>query len=148
MSKKSKQQTQQQTTNTYGTINPQGNEYTKAVEDWHPQVDPSIGYSFARARRGIENSFNDPFGAYSSAGAREMEKRNRFQEMGQQEAQANNEAAFNANNQEYMKRLALADMLGPKVVQTGGSSSGTSTTSQPMGIGQIVGGAAQVGLAM
>lgn len=151
MGKKNKQQTQQQQSfqNTYSTINPQGNEYTQSLQDWKPQVDPSVGYSFARARRNIANTFQNPLGGYTSAGTREAEQRNRYQDLGQQEAQAMQEAAFAANQQEYAKRLALADMLGPKVVQTGGSgqSSGTTVQTQSPGIAGILGGAAQVGLA-
>lgn len=150
MGKKTKTQTQQQQSfqNTYGTINPQGNEYTQSLADWKPTVDPSVGYAFARARRKIGQTFQNPIGGYTSAATREAEQRNRYQELGQQEAQTMQEAAAAANQQEYVKRLALADLLGPKVVQTGGSgqSSGTTVQTQPLGIGSILGGIAQVGL--
>lgn len=135
--------------NTYGTINPQGNAYTQALSEWQPVVDPSVGYAFARARRKIGETFQNPIGGYTSAATREAEQRNRYQEMGQQEAQAMQEAAAAAQQQEYVKRLALAEMLGPKVVQTGssGTSSGSTVQSQPLGIGSILGGVAQVGMA-
>lgn len=61
----------------------------------------------------------------------------------QDEAQAMREGNYDLNNQEWMRRLALADLT--KRVETGGTSnsSGTGTViqQQPFGFGSMLGGA-------
>lgn len=141
---KKKTSTQQQT-NTYQQITPQNTADMTAVRDHKPQADPSIPHAFGRAKANLQGSFNNPLGAATTPAVREATLRAGEQELDQAQGQAERESFNDVNQQELQKKLALAGLTAPRIVQSG--SSGTSTVPTP-GIGEsIIGGAASVGSA-
>lgn len=153
---KNKQQTQQQqqsySNNTYGFLNVPETADIKAVRDFQPQIDPSISYSFARARNDLKNRFDNPLGADTPAAVRDAIQWSGERELQQEEAQKLREAADDLNNRELSKRLAVAGLTDPKLVQTGGTAGGTSNgmtmTNSGGGLGGFLSGAAGIGLAL
>lgn len=71
-----------------------------------------------------QNSWQNPFGAANSPAAMDAGRRVMNNSLNQDEAQANREAQYNADNQTYSRKSAVAQMTAPNLVQSG--SSGTN----------------------
>ncbi len=99
----------------------------EAARAYKPQVDPGISYSFGRAKNALRSGFNNPLGAYTPAAVRDAMVFQGEQDLAQQEAQALRESDRDVNEQEWQKRYALAGLTAPRLVQTGGSSTGTES---------------------
>ena len=136
-------QTQTQA-NTYGWQTPPSSPDVQAIRDFRPERDPTIPYNFAHERRRQDESFDDVLGGYSNANTRGAAHRTMSDELTQQEAHASRGAQYDVNNQRLAQLGTVADLTNPRLVQTGGSSTGTSQTSQSIW-GPILGAAATVG---
>lgn len=149
MAKSKNKTTQQQSSNwsaQFDQVTPQETADTKAIRDWKPANDPSIPYAFSRALGNIRNTFANPLGADTPQSVRDAIERNAYGELGQQEAQARTQEAFNNRGMELSKLMYLDERTAPRIVQTGGTgnSSGTSTQTQhatPFGVASSIGGA-------
>lgn len=92
-------------------------------------ADPRVGYSFARTRRNLGETYNNPMGSYTTPALRDAMLRVNLEDVGQEEAQALREENYARQGLEYAKRADVAAMTQPRMVQQGssGTSSGTST---------------------
>lgn len=141
-----KQQTTQTQANTYAWQSPPESADVNSIREWKPQIDPSLSYSFGRARRALSDSFDNPQGAYTTPAVRDAQQRAGNERLAESEAQAMRGGYADVNNQEMVKRMGLAELTNPRLVQTGGSSTGTSQQSGGLWP-SIIGGAAGVGAA-
>lgn len=136
MGGKNKKTTQ---TSTYGYQTPPSTPDIEAARSFTPQANPAIGYAFARAKNALRNTFTNPLGADTPAAVKDAMLYQGEQDLAQQEAQALREEGDDLNRQEYAKRIALAELTRPNLVQTGGT-----TVAPGGGIGSGLLGAAQV----
>lgn len=146
MSKKKTTQTSQSTqANTFGQIKPEETADTQAIRDWKPMADPSISYAFGRAQNAIRDSFNNPLGADTPAAVKDAIERASYGQLGQAEAAVRGDEAFRNNSMDLSRRMYLDERTAPRIVQTGGTSSGTSTYQEkatPFGVLTGIGSAA------
>lgn len=126
-------------------MTPPKTEEIKALEKMKATVDPSIAYNFAERKRGFEESFKNPLGAYTTPAVRDAATRAHSERMAQGESQAIQESQQRADDTNYGRASTVAGMTAPQLVQTGG----TSTQSQGWGsiLGSVIGAAGQVGAA-
>ena len=144
-------------TNKYDFLNPPDTADVAALRSHQFQVDPTIGYRVGSAVRRIGSQFSNPLGQYATPSMKAQIMRSQEQALNQQAGEQFREGAYDVNNQEYGKKLAVAGMTSPRLVQTGtsgtssgtqsGTSSGTATTSEPWYNGAIQ-GAAGIGSAL
>lgn len=146
-----KTKTTQQTTqaNTYDYKTPKDTPDTSTLRDLNlTETDPGIGYTYGAAKQRIGESFNNPYGAYTTPAIREATERSAYGDLAQQEGAATQEAAFQNRGLDLARKQALAGMTAPTLVQTGGSFNGTGTQQQTGGVlNQIIGGVASAGSA-
>lgn len=141
MSTKSK--TEQKNTYEYvpTPVTPAVTEAQTVAQDMRKTVNPRIRSAYAGMRQQQNESFDNPFGAYTTQAVRDASKRNSDLSLHQQEAQALTEADYMANATDFERQMALAQLTAPKLVQTGG----TSTATQSGGLAQAaLGGVANV----
>lgn len=142
---KSTQNTSFNNTSSYGwqeTPEPEG---SKAVRDFTFTKDPVIGYSFARARQDLQDSYKNPIGGFYSPNMRDSQIRAGLATLGQLEAQANSEAGQQLQSSQFGQRTAYASLTAPRLTQTSSSGTGTQqgVTQQSTDVlGALVGGAA------
>lgn len=106
--------------------------------------DPSIGHRFAMLKENVGNTFHNPLGAYTTADVRDKQVRSTERAIDQEEGAAKRASVYDANQQNNARKLALAGLTAPQLVQTGG----TGTSQQSGGLAQaLIGGAASVGSA-
>lgn len=112
-------------------MTPPDTEDIARVRDFEFAADPRVGYSFARTRRNLGETYNNPLGGNTTPALRDAMMRVNLEDVGQEEAQALREENYARQGLEYAKRADVAGMTQPRMVQTGGSgsSSGTSTGS-------------------
>lgn len=127
------------------------------LRDFEFTADPRVGYSFARTRRNVADSYSNPYGSYTTPALRDAMLRSQLEDIGQQEAQALSEENYARQGLQYAQRADVANMTQPRMVQTGGSGtssgtssgSGTSNVQQSGGaLGSIIGGGSNVGAAL
>jgi hypothetical protein len=169
MGKKKSETTQNQTqsqnqnynnasTNSYSQITPNDTADISKFRDWNPQIDPGLGAQYGAAHERLHSSFINPLGGYSTPQMRDAQQRTGDRQLNQDEASAFRSGQYDVNNQKAGQLGTLATLTAPRLVQTGstasgtgtssGTSSGTGTTVQSGDLlGQILGGAAQVGSA-
>lgn len=153
MGKKKSNTTQQQSfnnANTYSQIAPQDTADVQAFRSWNPQTDPGLAAQYGNAKNQLTSSFNNPLGGYATAGMQDAQKRTGLRQLNQDEAQAFRGGAYDQNQQKAGQLGSLAALTSPRIVQSGssGTGSGTSSTVQSGDLlGQILGGASQVGSA-
>lgn len=157
MGKKKTTQTQNTQTaynnqNAYGQIKPEDTPDIQAFRGWNPQIDPGLGAQYGAAKNKLRSSFINPLGGYQTAGMQDAQQRTGERNLNQDEAQAYRGAYYDANNQKQGQLGSLASLTAPRIVQTGSSGTGTGnmtgTTVQSGDLlGQILGGASQVGSA-
>ena len=113
------------------------------------QVDPGVAAGFASARRGISDTLDNPLGAYTTPAVREATERAAYGDLAQQEGAATNQASYQNQGLDLARKEDLAQMTAPRIVQSGGSSSGYNTqlVQQPSILNSAIGGAASVGAA-
>jgi hypothetical protein len=116
-------------TNTFGYVPAQVTKEMQAVIDMKAQKDPTIPYRSAAQREDLANSYSNPLGSYTTPAVREAVNRSAGQRLAMDEAQANAESQFNVDNENYNRAVTGANLSAPRFVQTGGSSTGTTTQS-------------------
>jgi hypothetical protein len=148
MTKRKTTQTQSQSynnANTYGHVTTPETADIAAMRDFKFTADPSIGNAFGSAKNQIANSFNNPIGGVYSGNMRDSILRSSLSDLGQREAMARSEANQSLQGQQFGQRAAVAGMTAPRLVQTGGSGTGSSSGTTIQGqspldtIGQIAG---------
>lgn len=133
-------------TNTFGYMQPPDTPDIQGLRGFEFQSDPSSPYRTARAHESLHNSYLNPYGAYTTPAIRDAALRTGDMNINQQAGQQSAEDNYNLQGQRYGQRLALAGMTAPQMVQTGGSysgnssgmSSGTGTSQQSGGLGQMI----------
>lgn len=136
--------TKQESTNTYAYQAPPETADTTALRNTKFEEDPGIGHQFALLKEKAHNSYLNPLGPYTTPDVREKQLRATDMGINQEEAAAHRQGAYDVNQLDYAKKVGLAGLTAPKLVQTGG----TQTTTAPSDIwGQLIGGAAGVGSA-
>lgn len=138
--------------NQYAQIAPQETQDTQAFRGWNPQTDPGLGAQYANARNNLRGSFINPLGGYATAGMRDAQQRTGERNLNQDEAQVFRQGSYDVNQQRSGQLGSLAALTQPRVVQSGSSGTGTgsgisSTVQSGDLIGQLIGGASQVGSA-
>lgn len=143
-------QTQNQSYNsasTYDFLNPPDTADISALRSHQFRIDPSIGYRIGGAIRRSQNTFQNPFGQYTTPQIRGATMRSQERELMQEGGAQARAGQYDVNNQQYGQKLAVAGMTAPRLVQTGqsgtatGTMTGKATTSEPWYNGLIQGGA-------
>jgi hypothetical protein len=151
--KKTETKQNQSFSNSYGFMNTPVTPQMQAVidasnEKLQSRVDPSIFHRYASMKDDVERSYNDPFGAATSADVREKAKRSQMFKVDLERDKAIRESYDDRSGEQFARQMAAASLTMPQMVQTGGNSNGTQTTTQGGGMaGQIIGGALGVGAA-
>lgn len=130
-------QTQQQA-NTFRQITPQNTADTDALRNFQFQGDPTAPYRNAQAKQSLHESYHNPYGAYTTPAVRDAAIRTGEMNLNQQQGQQSAEENATLNNMRYGQLAGLAEMTAPRIVQTGGTSSGTGTSQQSGGLGQLL----------
>lgn len=144
------QTSNQQHTNTYGlTPGPQSADID-AMRSFQFERDPRIPYAFANARNKLEQGYNSPTGGYTNPQIRDAQIRSGSRGLAQDESQALREENVGFQGMKFGQKAAVAGMTAPRVVQTGGTSSGTGTSTQTQspGIDSFIQGGASMGSAL
>lgn len=135
MSSKTKQTTQQTQASSGNTSNQYGFENLPETQDisnfrnWSPEIDPSISYGAANSKNQLAQSYNNPFGGNQSAATRQAGLQSGNRQIDQEASQAFRQGASDVNSQRSGQLATLAGLTAPRLVQTGGSYSGTGTGS-------------------
>jgi hypothetical protein len=143
--------TNQTQTNSYGWQAPPPTADVSALREMKATVNPSIPFQYAKQREALQNSYQNPLGSHTTPAVREAATRATNQAMAQDEAQANAASQFDADNQNFLRQSAIAEMTSPRLVQTGGTATGTTTQSGGFWSGllmNVIGNASQAGQAM
>jgi hypothetical protein len=139
------QQTSYNNVNTYGYTAPPESADVSAVRNFKFTADPSIGYNFASAKNQVANSFNNPIGGYVTPEIRDRILRSSLSNLAMQESQAKSEANQQLQGAQFGQKAAVASMTAPRLIQTGGYGTGSSSGQAVQGqsgldtVGQIVG---------
>ena len=148
---KKKTTTTQTSNNTYGWQTPPT---TPAVQELQTMVqkgsDPSIPYFFAQQREDLDNSFQNPLGAYTTSAVRDAASRTANERFGMAQSEAIKASNYSSNNQAFGQQSTIAGLTSPQLVQTGGTQSGTQVQSGGFWSGLLtnaIGAGAQVGAA-
>jgi hypothetical protein len=138
MSKKTK--TNQNTTMTYGfqtaPETPDVQAARTAATDNTP--DPSIQFHAAQQKQQLNNSLSNPFGGNVSPETLDAIRYARQADIDTQAGQATQEDAFRRRQTRFGNLYAMAGLTQPRLVQTGGSMTGT--VSQPIWPGLLQSG--------
>jgi hypothetical protein len=94
-------------------------------------ADPSIGYRYARQRQNLNQI--SPFGANYAPETREAMKYARGGELEQAEGAERQADFYNRKQRKFQNLYGMAGLTGPKLVQTGGSSTGSTSSFNPLG---------------
>lgn len=143
-----KTKTSQKTTNTYAHVAPpvtqEVTDLKTTAADLKGKISPIIRSSYAGARSSLNDSFQNPLGAHTTPAIRDATLRAGNADLSQQEAGALAASDHAAGEADFGRQAMIAGMTAPQLVQTGGTSQGTS--QQSGGIGQaILGSVAGVG---
>lgn len=153
MSKKKTETKQQQSyssANTYGQIAPDDTADVKAFRDFRPQTDPGLAAQYGNAKNQLTSSFDNPLGGYQTAQTRDAQQRTGLRQLNQDEALAFRQGTYDQNQQRAGQLSSLAALTSPRILQTGASGTGAMSGTQVQSgdlLGQILGGASQVGSA-
>lgn len=91
------------------------------------QVDPGLTAQYGKARSDLKSSFSNPLGANYNPEVRDAIIRSGEERLGQDEANAFRGGQYDVNRLNYARDSTVAGMSQPSLVQTGGTSSGTSS---------------------
>jgi hypothetical protein len=134
------------TENTYDWMKIPSTPELEAFKSFEIQDDPSAPFLFAGQRRDLLNTYQNPYGSYTTPEMREQMTRAGLAEIGQNEAQAFRERNFDKNRMKLGQLQAAMAYSRPELVQTKGTS--TTTQKQSGGwLGSLLQGAATVGSA-
>lgn len=143
------QQQQQTQANTYeykqAPTTPELQDVKTAAQRMKDTFTPIVKGQYAGARQDLDDSFLNPAGAYTTPAMRDAALQAGHENLHQQESTALIGAEGAENDADYQRKLQLAQMTNPQLVQTGGSSTGAiSGTSQQSGglAGQVLTSAA------
>lgn len=118
----------QHSTNTYG-LGPQTNsadiQALRGMVANPNEVDPTIAYGYARRRQDLDNSYQNPLGAYTSPAVRDAAGRSAGRGLNMEAAVATSAGRREAQDRAFQQQSYIAGLTAPPVVQTGGSSTGT-----------------------
>lgn len=110
------------------------------------QADPSLQYGFANQKSAWNNHINNQFGAdYSPETAAAMKYAGE-NEIDQRHGQAIAEDRFRRKQTKFGNSLAIRNARAPRMVQTGGTSSGTQVTNAADFWNSLISGGVQAGL--
>lgn len=135
--------TTQTQANTYSQVVPQNTPDIDAFRKWEPQVDPGIGYQYARARDDLKDTYDNPLGAYTTPAVKEAALRSGLKDLNQQEGQAFRAGEYDVNAQKLGQLGGVAELTAPRIVQSG--STGSQTTPGQSIWPTIISSAAGVG---
>jgi hypothetical protein len=122
---------------------------TQEIEDfkkWTPQIDPAIGYRYGQAENAIRDTYDNPLGAYETAQTRGAGLRANIKGLNQEKGEAFREAYGGVNAQRMGQLGMLAELTAPRLVQSGGTQTGTTQQSNNL-LGPLIGAASSVGAA-
>jgi hypothetical protein len=147
---KTKTSTNQQYSNqaSYGQIQPQSNQYIDAYANYKPEVDPTIPYAAAASRNRLNASYLNPMGGYTTPQIREKSLLAGNRGIDEQAAMATRAGQYDVNQQRMGQLGSLAALMAPRIVQTGASGTGSSTTEQGKNVWGNVLDVAQAGAGM
>lgn len=148
---KQTQSTSSTSANTYGYTTPPDTADMEALRTHEFTHDPRIPYAFARQRQNMASSYANPLGGATTPQLRDAALRAGYEDSAQNEAQALREESHGLQGLQYAAKQSLAGMTAPRLIQTGGTSSGTgtSTIQQPFmdSLNPFVQGGASLGSA-
>src|SRR5687768_17165860 len=98
----------QNQTNAFGWMTPPDTADISAMRDFQFTADPRVGYSFARTRRNIGDTYANPMGSYTTPALRDAMLRVNLEDIGQEEGQALREENYARQGLEYAKRADVA----------------------------------------
>lgn len=101
--------------------------------------DPSIPYAYAQRRQDVQNSYQNPLGAYTTPAVKDASERVANERLSMDEAAAIAASNYNAQQQAFGQQATVAGLTQPVMT--------SSTTSQPFNWGSVIGAGAQVGAA-
>ena len=117
-------------TATYGQIQPQSNQYIDAFANYHPQVDPTIGFRAGEAKRRLSNSFLNPLGGFSTPQRDEAIRRAGERTIDEQAGMETRAGQYDVNQSRMGQLGSLATLMSPRIVQTGATGSSSGSTGQ------------------
>jgi hypothetical protein len=85
------------------------------------QMDPSIPYRAAAAKRNLYNTYQNPTGGYTTPAMQDMALRAGNRQIDEQAAQQARVGQYDVNQQNFQKNAYLASLTAPPLVQTGGT---------------------------
>jgi hypothetical protein len=144
-----KQDSTSTTANTYGYMTPPDTGDISALRDFKFEHNPAIPYMYANARNKLESSYNSPTGGYTNPQIRDAQIRAGSRGLAQDESQALREENTGFQGMQFGQKQAVAGMTAPRLVNTGGTTKGDSTTTlqQPFDWNSIIQGGASIGSA-
>lgn len=154
--KNTKQTTTGTTTsnNTFGTVNKLDDpRFAQAVESlgkFQFEHNPAIPFMYGNARNKLESSYNNPTGGYTNPQIRDAQIRSGSRALAQDESQAMREENYGFQGAKYGQLYDQASLKAPNIVQTGGKTdtTGTTTLSKPFDFNSIIQGGAGIGSAL
>lgn len=128
---------------TYGQTapitSPGWTQYQQEIDSATKQADPTIRYHFARRNQDADNSLANPFGANVAPETLEAMRHARKSQIGTEHGQALAEDAFRRKQLRLGHYGQYASGTSPRIVQTGGTTTGTVSQGPNWG-GMISGG--------
>lgn len=116
-------------TASYGQIHPESNEYIDKFANFTPSVDPTIGFRAGESKRRLDRSFINPLGGNSTPQRDEAIRRSAERGIDERTGMETRAGQFDVNQQRMGQLGSLAAMMAPKLVQTGSSGTGMSSSS-------------------
>ena len=124
-------------TMTYGSVAPVDTQDTIALRNQinkaYDTPDASIPYSSARQREAVGNRFGGMYGANYSPEVQDAIRYSATNDIDQEQGAAVRLDSFNRRQAKTAALGGLAQQTGSRVVQTGGSGTGTQTQGIPWG---------------
>lgn len=108
------------------------------------RVNPVIRGFYAGERGKLNEQFHNPLGSLTTPAIREASLKAGNEALSQQEAQAIATADFAEGDAEFQRKMAIAGMTAPQLVNAGGTTTGKTTTTQSSGIGGVIGTVASI----
>jgi hypothetical protein len=115
------------TTATYGYQTPPTTPAVTKLAGAKFEVDPGLHAQYGKLRSKLKSGFNNPLGANYSPEVRDAIIRSGEERLGRDEAEAYRGGQYDANRLGYSRDVTVAGMSQPQLVQTGGTTSGTSS---------------------
>lgn len=117
---------------TYGQIQPESNQYIDAYANWRPEMDPNIGFRGATARNRLNKLYNNLAGGFVTPQMRDRLIASGNRDIDQQSAIEGRQGQFDVNQQRGGQLGSLAALMAPRIVSTGSSGTGQSSSTGTM----------------